>query len=176
MYYVVERSCCLYSVVVFFTVLLLLLLLSLQCGCCYSVIVVVFTVLLSLQCCCCCCCRCLWSWTSCMAWRERTTSGERRPDGSSLRRMWRRGRSAGASPTWPPCHSTACWSYAAAWRTVRGEGHPLLGGLPTTPRGFPFPSHFMSLEALVTSNCKIDHIRLNDITWLFTWYHFIMLL
>lgn len=46
----------------------------------------------------------------------------------------------------------------------KGEGHPTPGGLPTTPRGFPFPSHFMSLEALVTSNCKIDHIRLNDIT------------
>ena len=141
MYYVVERSCCLYSVVVFFTVLLLLLLLSLQCCCCYSVIVVVFTVLLSLQCCCC-CCRCLWSWTSCTAWRERTTSGERRPDGSSLRRMWRRGRNAGASPTWPPCHSTACWSYAAAWRTVRGRATQPQGGFP------PLPGDFLSLHIL----------------------------
>ena len=39
-----------------------------------------------------------------------------RPGGSSSRRRWRRVESAGASPTWPRCPSTAWWNSARASR------------------------------------------------------------
>ena len=40
------------------------------------------------------------------------------PGGWSLRRMWRTEGSAGASPTWPRCPSTACLSCAPASQTA----------------------------------------------------------
>ena len=63
--------------------------------------------------------RCLWSWTSWPWTRTKRCSGRRRLDGSSLRKMWRRRRTAGGNLTWPRCPSAVCWSSERPSRTVR---------------------------------------------------------
>lgn len=62
--------------------------------------------------------RCLWSWMSSLWTRTRRCSGRRRPAGSSLRRTWRRKRTAGGSLTWLRCLSAVCWSSERPSRTV----------------------------------------------------------
>lgn len=57
---------------------------------------------------------------SCCWTKTKSLSGGRRHAGSNSRRMWRRRRSAGGSPTWPPCPSAASWSSAGPWPTVPG--------------------------------------------------------
>ena len=63
--------------------------------------------------------RCLWSWTSWPWTRTKRCSGRRRLDGSSLRKMWRRRRTAGGNLTWPRCPSAVCWNSERPSRTVR---------------------------------------------------------
>ncbi|KAH3708297.1 hypothetical protein DPMN_067744 [Dreissena polymorpha] len=52
---------------------------------------------------------CFVNWRSSSHLMERC-SGRRRPDGSSLRRTWRKVVNAGPSRMWPPCHCTRCLS------------------------------------------------------------------
>ncbi len=63
--------------------------------------------------------RCLWSWMSWWSTGTRSCSGGRRLDGSSLRRRWRRRRSAGGDLTSPPCPFAPCWSSEKPSHTVR---------------------------------------------------------
>lgn len=63
--------------------------------------------------------RCLWSWMSWSSIKTRRCSGEKQPAGSSLKRTWRRKRTAGGNHTSPRCRSAVCWSWGRPSLTVR---------------------------------------------------------